>query len=68
MNSFDSDQSMHTNISADTTLKRNLVADKQDLERAQKQMSVPSKDWTKLSNILRRSCGGSSRSRSNRSN
>ncbi|PWL18799.1 hypothetical protein D8666_11940 [Ochrobactrum soli] len=43
---------------------KNAVATQRDIEDAHKQMSSPSEDWTKLSNILRRSCGGSSRKRS----
>ncbi|WP_273793036.1 hypothetical protein [Brucella anthropi] len=35
-----------------------------DIARAREQMAPPSRDWTKLSNILRRSCGGLSRTRS----
>lgn len=42
--SFDSDQSMRINVGIDTLCKRNLAADKQYLELAQQQMSVPSKD------------------------
>lgn len=43
---------------------KHAVATQRDIEDAHKQMSSPSEDWTKLSNILRRSCGGSSRKRS----
>ncbi|ABQ60345.1 Hypothetical protein BIBO2_2068 [Brucella sp. BO2] len=41
-------------------------ATKAEIESAHQQMSPPSNDWTKLSNILRRSCGGSSRKRAHR--
>lgn len=40
------------------------AASKGELKKAHQQMTKPSKDWTKLANILRRSCGGFSRSRS----
>ncbi|PJT22734.1 hypothetical protein CN884_12230 [Ochrobactrum sp. 30A/1000/2015] len=43
---------------------KHAVATQRDIEDAHKQMLSPSEDWTKLSNILRRSCGGSSRKRS----
>lgn len=39
------------------------AASKGDLRDAHRQMSSPSRDWTKLANILRRACGGFSRSR-----
>lgn len=39
------------------------AASRQELENARSQMPPPSQDWTELSNILRRSGGGSSRSR-----
>ncbi|KAA9369986.1 hypothetical protein [Ochrobactrum quorumnocens] len=42
------------------------AASKGELKKAHHQMTAPSKDWTKLANILRRSCGGFSRSRSSR--
>ena len=42
------------------------TASRSDLTNAREQMSSPSKDWTQLANILRRSCGGFSRSRSPR--
>ncbi|MBB4095282.1 hypothetical protein GGQ79_003825 [Ochrobactrum pecoris] len=42
------------------------AASKSDLTSARQQMTSPSKDWTKLANILRRACGGFSRSRSPR--
>ncbi|MBA8840890.1 hypothetical protein FHW03_004241 [Ochrobactrum sp. RH2CCR150] len=37
-----------------------------DLKNAHRQMSAPSRDWTRLANILRRACGGFSRSRTAR--
>ncbi len=37
-----------------------------DLRNAHEQMTSPSKDWSQLANILRRSCGGFSRTRSPR--
>lgn len=37
-----------------------------EVEKARQQMSQPSTDWNKLANILRRSGGGSSRTRSRR--
>ncbi|OOL16091.1 hypothetical protein BRY73_15915 [Ochrobactrum sp. P6BS-III] len=49
-----------TNLS----ILKNSVATQREIEDAHNQMSSPSEDWTKLSNILRRSCGGSSRRRS----
>ncbi|GAA5629058.1 hypothetical protein Brsp05_04357 [Brucella sp. NBRC 12953] len=39
------------------------AASKGDLRNAHRQMNAPSRDWTKLANILRRACGGFSRSR-----
>ena len=42
------------------------IASKRELKSAQQQMTMPSKDWTKLANILRRACGGLSRTRSPR--
>lgn len=39
------------------------VARQNELKNAQQQMNSSSKDWTKLANILRRACGGFSRSR-----
>ncbi|KAB2684751.1 hypothetical protein F9K78_04035 [Brucella pseudintermedia] len=42
------------------------TASRSDLRNAHEQMTSPSKDWTQLANILRRSCGGFSRSRSPR--
>ncbi|PQZ25583.1 hypothetical protein CQZ93_16115 [Ochrobactrum vermis] len=42
------------------------AASKNDLRNAHQQMTSPSKDWTELANILRRACGGFSRSRSPR--
>jgi len=42
------------------------VASQNDLRNAHQQMNAPSKDWTKLANILRRACGGFSRSRLHR--
>ena len=42
------------------------VASQNELKNAQQQMNSPSKDWTKLANILRRACGGFSRSRLHR--
>lgn len=42
------------------------AASRGELKKAHQQMTVASKDWTKLANILRRSCGGFSRSRSSR--
>ena len=43
--------------------EEDLAASKGDLRNAHRQMSSPSRDWTKLANILRRACGGFSRSR-----
>lgn len=40
------------------------TASRSDIKNAREQMTSPSKDWTQLANILRRSCGGFSRSRS----
>ncbi len=42
------------------------TASRSDLTNAHEQMSSPSNDWTQLANLLRRSCGGFSRSRSPR--
>lgn len=42
------------------------TASKSDLRNAHEQMTSPSKDWSQLANILRRSCGGFSRTRSPR--
>lgn len=42
---------------------RRSAASRQDIAYAHEQMSAPSQDWTKLANILRRSCGGASRTR-----
>lgn len=42
------------------------AASKGDLRNAHRQMSEPSRDWTRLANILRRACGGFSRSRTGR--
>ncbi|MEJ5898587.1 hypothetical protein [Ochrobactrum teleogrylli] len=44
----------------------NHAASKRELKRAQQQMVVTSKDWTKLANILRRAHGGFSHTRSPR--
>ncbi|MFC0246105.1 hypothetical protein ACFOLL_16065 [Falsochrobactrum ovis] len=43
-----------------------LNASAAEVEKARQQMSQPSTDWSKLANILRRSGGGSSRTRSQR--
>jgi len=40
------------------------TASRSDLRNAHEQMTSPSKDWSQLANILRRSCGGFSRTRS----
>ncbi|MPR61278.1 hypothetical protein D7027_05515 [Ochrobactrum intermedium] len=53
-----------TNSNTNFSVAKNAVATQRDIEDAHKQMSSPSEDWSKLSNILRRSCGGSSRKRS----
>ncbi|RLL64158.1 hypothetical protein D8666_23525 [Ochrobactrum soli] len=42
------------------------TASRSDLRNAHEQMTSPSKDWSQLANILRRSCGGFSRTRSPR--
>ncbi len=42
------------------------TASRCDLRNAHEQMTSPSKDWSQLANILRRSCGGFSRTRSPR--
>ncbi|TNV09549.1 hypothetical protein FIC94_21765 [Ochrobactrum teleogrylli] len=42
------------------------TASRSDLRNAHEQMTSPSKDWSQLGNILRRSCGGFSRTRSPR--
>lgn len=39
------------------------IASEQEIITARQQMATPSKDWTKLANILRRASGGLSRSR-----
>ncbi|KAB2766817.1 hypothetical protein F9L00_22945 [Brucella anthropi] len=46
------------------SLVQHAVASQREIVDAHNQMPSPSEDWTKLSNILRRSCGGSSRRRS----
>ncbi|KAB2675810.1 hypothetical protein F9K85_12905 [Brucella tritici] len=53
-----------TVTAANLNILKHSVATQREIEDAHNQMSSPSEDWTKLSNILRRSCGGSSRKRS----
>lgn len=58
------------NIGLETSVRprhdKDTTASRSDLRNAHEQMTSPSKDWTQLANILRRSCGGFSRSRSPR--
>lgn len=63
MDSFEIGDPGHADGTSPGNQTGRSVASKQDMARAHEQMSAPSQDWTKLSNILRRSCGGSSRTR-----
>ncbi|MBA8820929.1 hypothetical protein BRY73_03900 [Ochrobactrum sp. P6BS-III] len=53
-------------VSARSQHDNEMTASSSDLRSAHEQMTSPSKDWTQLANILRRSCGGFSRARSPR--
>ncbi|MEJ5021184.1 hypothetical protein WH297_15800 [Ochrobactrum vermis] len=64
MNSNEKGINSAVNPNSGLSSLNHLAATQRDIKDARNQMKPPSEDWSKLSNILRRSCGGSSRTRS----
>lgn len=59
-------RSQTEHLQAPVSMTTSMTSSEADVEKARQQMSQPSTDWSQLANILRRSGGGSSRTRSQR--